>query len=80
MTGARNSGSSSKVSPLIETEEKLGKTKFIVLQKNIRSMNSSERIEEFSSELHQVTWDAILISETWRPRKGNQGNTRSHHG
>ena len=69
MTGAKSSGSSSKVSPQIESEEKLGKTKFVVLQKNMRSMNSSESIEELFIELHQVTWDAILISETWRQGK-----------
>ena len=69
MTGTECSGSSSKVSPQIESEETFGKTKFIVLQKNMRSMNSSERIEELSSELHQVTSDAILISETWRQGK-----------
>ena len=65
-TGAECSGSSNKVSPQTQSEEKLEKTKFIVLQKNMRSMNSSERIEELFSELHQVTWDVILISETWR--------------
>ena len=65
-TGVGCSGSSSKVSPQTQSEEMLGKTKFIVLQKNMRSMKSSERIEELFSELHQVTWDVILISETWR--------------
>ena len=69
MTGAECSGSSNKVSPQTQSEEKLRKTKFIVLQKNIRSMNSSERREELFSELHQVTWDVILISETWRQGK-----------
>ena len=68
-TDAGCSGSSSKVSPQTQSEEKLEKTKFIVLQKNMRSMNSSERIEELFSELHQVTWDVILISETWRQGK-----------
>ena len=37
--------------------------------KNMRSMNSSERIEELFSEVHRVAWDAILISETWRQGK-----------
>ena len=68
-TGAGCSGSSSKVSPQTQSEGKLGKTEFIVLQKNMRSMNSSERIQELFSELHQVTWDAILISQTWRQGK-----------
>ena len=35
----------------------------------MRSMNSSERIEELISELQQVTWDVILITETWRQGK-----------
>ena len=35
----------------------------------MRSTNSSERIEELFSELHQVTWDVILISGTWRQGK-----------
>ena len=64
-TGAGCSGSS-KVSPQPQSEEKL---KFVVIQKNMRSMNSSERIEELFSELQQVTWDVILISETWRQGK-----------
>ena len=46
-----------------------GKTTFFVLQKNTRSMNSSKRLEELFSEVHQVAWDAILISETWRQGK-----------
>ena len=32
-------------------------------------MNSSERIEEMFSEVQQVAWDAISISETWRQGK-----------
>ena len=42
---------------------------FIVLQKNTRSMNSSERLEELFNEVHQVAWDVILISERWRQGK-----------
>ena len=32
-------------------------------------MSSSERQEEIISELHNVEWDVILISETWRQSK-----------
>ena len=32
-------------------------------------MNSSERLEELFSEVHQARWDVILISETWRQGK-----------
>ena len=45
------------------------KTIFIVLQKNTRSLSSSERVEEMFSEIHKVEWDAILIPETWRQSK-----------
>ena len=38
---------------------------FIVLQKNMRSMHSSEKIEEMVSELEGYRWDAILLNETW---------------
>ena len=69
MTGAECSGSSSKVSPQTESEELQEKTTFIVLQKNTRSMISSERLEELFSEIHQAAWDVILISETWRQGK-----------
>ena len=68
-TGAECSGSSSKVSPQTRSEELQDKTTLIVLQKNTRSMNSSERLEELFSEIHQVAWDVILISETWRQNK-----------
>ena len=67
-TGAECSGSS-KVSPQTRSEELQDKTTFILLQKNTRSMNSSERREELFSEIHQVAWDVILISETWRQGK-----------
>ena len=52
-----------------ETENSTRKTTFIVLQKNTRSLNSSERLEEMFSELQDTSWDAILISETWHQKK-----------
>ena len=48
------SSSSSKNSPLIQQEEIHEKTTFIVLQKNTRSMNSSERLEELFRKVHRV--------------------------
>ena len=50
---------------------------FIVLQKNMRSMNSSERIEEMISDLEGCKWDAVLLNETWRPPKSEIWET--HH-
>ena len=37
---------------------------FIVLQKNMRSMHSSERIEEMICEFEGYRWDALLLCET----------------
>ena len=42
---------------------------FIVLQKILRSMHSSERIEEMVCELEGYRWDAVLLCETWRHDK-----------
>ena len=60
---------SSKASHQDRNKEPQKKTTFIVLQKNTRSLSSSERLEKMISELHRVEWDAILISETWRQTK-----------
>ena len=38
---------------------------FITLQKNMRSMHSSERIEEMVCEFEGYRWDALLLCETW---------------
>ena len=61
-------GSSSKTSPQSRREE-LQRTPFTVLQKNMRSMSSNDRLDELIKELHRVDWDVILISETWRQNK-----------
>ena len=68
-TGEEGEGSSSTESNQNRSEGSQKKTTFIVLQKNTRSMSSSERLEELFSELHKVAWDVILISETWRQNK-----------
>ena len=68
--GNKDVGSRSEASPqdcIKETHKK--RTTFIVLQKNTRSLNSSERIEEMHRELQDTSWDAVLISETWRQNK-----------
>ena len=38
----------------------------IMLQKNMRSMHSRERIEEMVCELEGYRWDALWLCETWR--------------
>ena len=35
----------------------------------MRSMNSSDRIEEMIRELEGYRRDAVLLNETWRPAK-----------
>ena len=68
--GNKDVSSRSEASPqdcIKETHKK--RTTFIVLQNNTRSLNSSERIEEMHRELQDTSWDAVLISETWRQNK-----------
>ena len=64
----KGKGSSSKTSPRNRNEESK-RTTFTVLQKNMKSMSSNERLEELISELYRVEWDMILLSETWRQSK-----------
>ena len=52
---------------------------FIILQKNMRSMHSSEKIEELVTELEGYRWDAILLSETWRHEPAEIWETHYKH-
>ena len=52
---------------------------FIILQKNMRSMHSSEKIEELITELQGYRWDAILLSETWRHEPAELWETQHNH-
>ena len=54
-------------------------TTFIVVQKNMRSIHLSERIQEMVCELEGYRWDAILMSETWRPEKSEIWETHQKH-
>ena len=77
--GEGKSGSS-KISPRSRSEESQ-RTTFTVLQKNMRSMSSNERLDELIRELNRIDWDVILISETWRKKQRGLGDTaRTHHG
>ena len=51
----------------------------IVLQKNLRSMHSSERIEEMVSDLEGYRWDALFLNETWRHDKEEIWETHHKH-
>ena len=52
---------------------------FIILQKNMRSMHSSEKIEELLTELEGYRWDAILLNETWRHEPAELWETCHKH-
>ena len=73
-----NSSSSKGRNPTATKEDSKDVT-FIVLQKNTRSMNSSVRIDEMFSELQGCRWDAILVSETWRPGEEEIWESRQGH-
>ena len=65
-----------------EEKDKHSKNKevtFIILQKNMRSMHSSEKIEELVTELEGYRWDAILLSETWRHEPAELWETQHNH-
>ena len=51
----------------------------IVLQKNVRSMHSSERVEELVCELGGYRCDALLLFETWRHDKEEIWETHHKH-
>ena len=77
--GNKDVGSRREASPRDRTEEThKKKTTFVVLQKNTRSLNSSDCLEEMLSELHKISWDAKLISETWRQSKEIWETQQSH--
>ena len=52
---------------------------FIVPQKNMRSMHSSERIEEMVCELEGYRWDALLLCETWMHDKTERWEAHHKH-
>ena len=45
----------------------------------MRSMHSSERIEEMVCELEGYRWDALLLCETWRHDKEEIWETHHKH-
>ena len=54
------SSSSTEKKTLHETYEEKDVT-FVVLQKNVRSSNSSDRIEELTREVEGCNWDAFFV-------------------
>ena len=58
----------------------MGKVTFVVLQKNTRSLNSSgKKTEELIREVQDCRWDALMLSETWRPYKAEIWKLRQGH-
>ena len=52
---------------------------FIILQKNMRSMHSSEKIEKLVTGVEGYRWDAILLNETWRHEQAELWETCHKH-
>ena len=52
---------------------------FLVRQKNVISLISSDRVEELIREVEGCRWDALLIRETWRSEKAEIWETRQGH-
>ena len=61
------------------TTEKTMKLHSLYCKKNMRSMHSSEKIEEMVSELEGYRWDAILLNETWRQEQAEIWETHHKH-
>ena len=60
-----------------DDDTKKPRSDFHYSSKNMRSMHSSEKIEELVSELEGYRWDAILCNETWRHEQAEIWET--HH-
>ena len=52
---------------------------FIVIQKTVRSVNSSERFDELTQEVKGCRWDAGLTNETWIARNAEIRATQLGH-
>ena len=59
--------------------KKLRKSPSSFFKKNMRSMLSSEKIEELVTELEGYRWDAISLSETWRHEPAEIWETHHNH-
>ena len=76
------SGSKGTCPRSTEEKDKHPKNKevtFIILPKNMRSMHSSEKIEELVTELEGYRWDAFLLNETWRHEPAELWETQHKH-
>ena len=59
--------------------KKVNKEVTSIVPQKMRSMHSSERIEEMVCELECYRWDAMFVSETWRQEKSEIWETHHKH-
>ena len=59
------SGSSIVEEKTLRRSEDGGEITFVVIQKNVTSLCSSDRVEELAREVCDCRWDALMISESW---------------
>ena len=50
-----------------------------MIQKNVRSLKTSDRTDEILMEVDGCKWDALLLSETWRPSKAEMWESTQGH-
>ena len=50
-----------------------------MIQKNVTSLCSSDRVAELAREVCDCRWDALLISESWRTGKAELWMTLQGH-
>ena len=73
------SGSSIVEEKTLRRSEDGGEITFTVIQKNVTSLCSSDRVEELAREVCDCRWDALLISESWRPGNAELWMTLQGH-
>ena len=50
-----------------------------MIQKNVRSLKTSDRIKEIVREVEGYKWGALLQCETWRPKKAEMWESHQRH-
>ena len=50
-----------------------------IIGKNVQSLQADTREQELLAELRTITWDAVLLSETWREKKQERWQTEDGH-
>ena len=50
-----------------------------IIGKNVQSLQTDNREEELLMELRSITWDVVLLSETWRAKTRERWLTEDGH-